>query len=47
MRIFETVAAAKAFTEILADEGVSFTLCIVTYRKRLKLPVEYKVRIYS
>jgi hypothetical protein len=47
MRVFKTFAEAQVFTAQLVEAGVSFTTKIVTFRKRLRKPMEIQVKMYG
>ena len=47
VEIFDSLKEAQDFAKRLAGVGVSFKIRIVSYRKRLKLPVQYEVTVYG
>ena len=45
--VFATLRETKTYTDKLRREAISFTLRVITYRKRLRKPMQIEVTVYG
>ncbi len=46
-KMFDSLREAQAFTTRAQRLGVSYTVKLITYRKRLKRPMQVRVTVYA